>query len=74
MTTTAEDYRPDLVGDGYDTEPLLRAREVAKLLSIPDVADVYDLPIKRIRLSKARLRWRPSDVRDYLDRRSGEFV
>lgn len=62
------EYRPDLVGDGYDVEPLLRATEVAEILSLP-VKSVYDLPIKRVQLGPRRIRWRPADVRSYIDRR-----
>ena len=63
-----EELRPDLVGDGYDPEPLLTAKEVAEILRVP-VKSVYELPINRVRLGRRRVRWRPEDVRDFIDRR-----
>jgi len=60
-----EEIRHDLVGDGYDMEPLLTAKEVGKLLSVP-AKSVYELPIPRIRLGVRRLRWRPHDVDEFI--------
>ena len=63
-----ETLRPDLVGDGFDPEPLLTAEQVADLLRLP-VKSVYDLGIPRIRLGKRRVRWRPADVSAFVNRR-----
>lgn len=62
-----KEVRPDLVGDGYDPEPLMTAREVAEVLRLPAKA-VYDLPIRRVQLGQRRTRWRPSDVREFIER------
>ena len=63
-----DDVRPDLIGDGYDPEPLMTAREVAEMLRLPAKA-VYGLPIRRVQLGQRRTRWRPSDVREFIERR-----
>ncbi len=63
-----EELRTDLVGDGHDPEPLLTAREVAEILRLP-VKSVYELPLRRVRLGCRRIRWRPADVRDFIQRR-----
>jgi len=63
-----EVVRPRPIGDGYDDERLLTAEEVGERLSVP-VKSVYDLPIKRVRLGPRRLRWLPSDVREFINRR-----
>ena len=63
-----EEIRHNLVGDGYDMEPLLTAEEVGRLLRVPSKS-VYELPIPRIRLGPRRIRWRRCDVREYIDRR-----
>lgn len=63
-----DDHRPDLVGDGYDPEPLLTAAEVGEILQVP-TKSVYELPIQRVRISQARVRWRPEDVREFVRRR-----
>ncbi len=66
---TQETYRPDLVGDGYDPEPLMTAGEVAHVLSVPE-RSVYDMTgLPRVRLGQRRIRWRPADVRAFIDRR-----
>jgi predicted DNA-binding transcriptional regulator AlpA len=61
--------RPDLVGDGFDIEPLMRAEHVAKVLDVPakHVYEVAGLP--RVRISRGRVRWRPEDVRAFIERR-----
>ncbi len=56
------------IGDGHDDEPLLTAEEVGEILRVP-VKSVYDLPIKRVRIGQRRLRWRPVDVREFVNRR-----
>ncbi len=66
--TGKDEYRPDLVGDGHDGEPLLRAKQVAEWLGVHPKR-VYDLPIPRVRVSPKRIRYRPVDVVKYLDRR-----
>lgn len=63
-----DDHRPDLVGDGCDPEPLLTAEEVGEILQVP-TKSVYELPIQRVRISQARVRWRPEDVRRFVRRR-----
>ena len=63
-----EEIRHDLVGDGYDTEPLLTAEDVGGILRVP-TKSVYELPISRIRLGIRRIRWRPHDVREFINRR-----
>ncbi len=59
---------PPLVGDGYDVEPLLTAADVAEILKVP-VKSVYEMPIRRVRIGTRRIRWRPADVREFIDRR-----
>lgn len=61
--------RPDLVGDGWDPEPLWDKHDVAEHLNVPPDA-VYDLPIRRVRVSTGRVRWRPRDVRAFVERRT----
>ena len=63
-----EEIRHDLVGDGYDIEPLLTAKDVGGILRVP-AKSVYELPLPRIRLGKRRIRWRLCDVRAFIDRR-----
>ena len=63
-----DEIRTDLVGDSYDVEPLLTAAEVGRILRLP-VKSVYELPIVRIRLGTRRIRWRPRDVHEFIDRR-----
>lgn len=63
-----EDHRPDYVGDGWDPERLLTAEEVAELLRVPKKS-VYDLSIPRVRIGKRRIRWRPADVREFIQER-----
>ena len=57
-----------LVGDGFDPEPLLKATDVARILRLPEKS-VYALPIPRIVLGPRRIRWRPTDVNAYINRR-----
>ncbi len=64
--------RTDLVGDGFDSEPLLTARQVAELLQVP-VKRVYELPIARVRISRRCVRWRPRDVQEFVKRRIEEL-
>ena len=63
-----DEYRPDLKGDGYDPEPLMTAEDVADVLRVREKA-VYELPIPRVRVSQRRVRWRPADVREFIDNR-----
>ncbi len=55
-----------VVGDGYDNEPLLKAKAVGKMLELPPKA-VYALPIPRVVLGPRRIRWRPADVSEYIN-------
>lgn len=59
---------PALVGDGYDDEPLMTAKDVAAVLKLPAKA-VYELPLPRVVLGPRRIRWRPDDVRAFIERR-----
>lgn len=71
-TEPPEEHRPDLVGDGHDPERLLTYEEVADILALSDPRAVYDLPIPRVRVSENRVRWRPTDVREFIQRRVEE--
>lgn len=68
MTDAREEHRPDLVGDGWDPEPLLTADQVGEILQVPPKS-VYELPIPRVRVSSNRVRWRPEDVRAWIEDR-----
>lgn len=57
-----------LVGDGYDVEPLLTPDEVAEILRIPKDR-VYKLPIKRVVISPRCTRFRPAEVRRFIESR-----
>ncbi len=61
--------RPDLVGDGWDAEPLMTARHVARALGISPKR-VYELQIPCVRVFNRTLRYRPADVRAFIDRRT----
>ncbi len=64
-----ETVRNDLVGDGFDSEPLMTAEDVARVLQIP-TKSVYELGgLPRIRIGLRRIRWRPADVREFVTRR-----
>ncbi len=64
-----ETVRNDLVGDGYDAEPLMTAADVARILQIP-TKSVYELSgLPRIRIGRKRIRWRPADVHEFVNRR-----
>ncbi len=67
-----DELRPDLVGDGYDAEPLWTAAEVAALLRVPSKS-VYTMPIRKVRLGPRRIRWRPGDVRAFIDERLTDY-
>lgn len=71
MTDPVEAVRPDLVGDGWDPEPLLTAEEVAAKLRVPKKS-VYDLSIPRVRIGERRIRWRPADVHEFIQQRMEE--
>ena len=67
MTTQIERTVVEVVG-ATATEPLLTVREVARTLSVP-VKRVYELGIPAVRLSTRSLRWRLSDVQQWIERR-----
>lgn len=67
----ADEHRSDLVGDGWDPEPLWDKDDVGEFLGVPPKS-VYDLPIPRVRVSSNRVRWRPGDVRAFVERRTEE--
>lgn len=69
MADAPEEYRPDLVGDGWDPEPLMTAEEVGEYLQVP-TKSVYDLSIPRVRIGERRVRWRPADVRAFIEERT----
>ena len=60
--------RPDLVGDGWDDEPLMKVDDVAKALACSRSL-VYELAIPQVRIRSGCIRWRPQDVRAYIERR-----
>lgn len=68
-TLTHDEIRPDLVGDGYDDEVLLKARDVARRLGL-SVNQVYELPIPRVRVGKRSIRWRPRAVDAFIETRT----
>jgi predicted DNA-binding transcriptional regulator AlpA len=49
-------------------EHLLTAREVAHILGVREKR-VYELGIPMVRLSERSLRWRPTDVRRWIEER-----
>ncbi len=49
-------------------EPLLTVKEVATMLNVP-FKRVYELGIPAVRLSTRSLRWRKSDVQQWIERR-----
>ena len=65
---TAQTGLRPFVGDAYDDEPLLKAAEVGEMLGIP-TDSVYQLPIKRVRVGKRTVRWRPELVREFIEQR-----
>lgn len=68
MSDLTDSVRSEYVGDGWDPEPLLTAEELAEILQVPKKS-VYDLPIPRVRIGERRIRWRPADVREHIQRR-----
>ncbi len=64
-----ETRHPHLIGDGWDEEPLLKASQVATVLGVSRTR-VYELPIPRVRVSNRTVRWRPEDVRAFIERRT----
>ncbi len=67
MTTQMDRAVIEAVGATV-TEPLLTVKEVARILSVP-VKRVYELDIPAVRLSTRSLRWRMSDVQQWIERR-----
>lgn len=58
----------DLLGDSYEELQLLTAKELGALLGMSPKR-VYDVPIPQVRVGKRAVRWRVTDVRDFLMRR-----
>lgn len=58
-----------LVGDGYDEERLLTAKEVGQWLGIP-YKRVYGLPIPQVRVTQRCIRYEPRSVKEYIERRT----
>ena len=50
------------------SEPLLTVKDVARMLNVP-FKRVYELGIPAVRLSARSLRWRLSDVQQWIERR-----
>lgn len=67
MTTQMDGHVIGVVG-AMVPEPLLTVKEVARLLSVP-VKRVYELGIPAVRLSTRSLRWRLSDIQQWIERR-----
>lgn len=65
---TAQPSPPPFVHDSSDDEPLLKAAEVGKMLGI-SANSVYQLPIRRVRVGKRTVRWRPELVREFIELR-----
>ena len=57
-----------VVGDGYDAEPLLKAAQVAQWLGITQ-QEVYRLNIPHVRIRTRSKRWKPADVRAWIEGR-----
>lgn len=57
-----------LLGNSYEELQLLTAMELGALLGMSPKR-VYDIPIPQVRVGKRAVRWRVSDVRDFLTRR-----
>jgi predicted DNA-binding transcriptional regulator AlpA len=53
-----------------EPEPLLTAAEVARILSVRPKR-VYELGIPAVRISAKALRWRPSQVTEWIRSREG---
>ncbi len=49
-------------------EPLITVKDVAAMLNVP-FKRVYELGIPAVRLSTRSLRWRKSDVQQWIERR-----
>ena len=56
---------------GLDTVPdeLLTRDEVGAWLKLPPKS-VYELPISKVKLGRRTVRWRRSDVQEFIDRRT----
>ena len=50
------------------SDELLTRDEVAAWLKLP-AKSVYDLPIPKVKLGHRTVRWRRSDVQEFIDRR-----
>jgi predicted DNA-binding transcriptional regulator AlpA len=63
-------FKPILVGVPaiMASEPLLNAKQVAAILNVP-YKRVYELDIPAVRLAARSLRWRTSDVQQWIERR-----
>ena len=59
----SEDRHPLTLSDD-----LLTRDEVAAWLKLP-AKSVYDLPIPKVKLGHRTVRWRRSDVQEFIDRR-----
>ena len=68
MVRPPEEIRPDLAGDGNDSERLLTADEVGEWLNVPKKR-VYELPIRRVQVGPRTVRYRPVDVREFTEQR-----
>jgi len=66
MTGPGPTLTPDLTA--APSEPLLTVKEVAAILNVP-MKRVYELGIPAVRLSARSLRWRSSDVKQWIEGR-----
>ena len=57
-----------IVPTAPSTEPLLTVKEVATILNVP-FKRVYELDIPAVRIAARSLRWRRSDVQQWIERR-----
>lgn len=63
-------FKPVLLGASttVPSDPLLTVKDVARMLNVP-FKRVYELGIPAVRLSARSLRWRLSDVQQWIERR-----
>ncbi len=62
-----DEERGGIQGASLPFEPLLRVKQVAVLLGITNTKRVYELGIPVVYVGTHRFRWRPADVRTWID-------
>lgn len=55
----------------HDIDSLIDADELAHILKKP-VKSVYELPIPKVKLGPRTVRWKPADVKEFIDDRYDE--